>query len=316
MWFDSVLILPAAFGLDILLGDPRWLPHPIRWMGWAIQEFEPVFRKLRLSRVVSGGLFALLLIAAAFGTAYLLCRVAGLIHPAARWLVEVVLIYFCIASKSLAESATKVALRLMRDGVPAARREVAMIVGRDTRQLSGPGIVRGAVETVAENTVDGITAPLLFAAIGGAPLAVAYKMFNTLDSMVGYKNDTYAEFGKVSARIDDIANFIPARLTVPVIALAAQILNGTGRRSLATAGAEGAHHSSPNAGHPEAAFAGALGVKLNGPNYYHGKLVDKPYIGLDFKAPVIMDVFRAADLMLLTSLMWVALGALVHLFLY
>ena len=188
----------------------------------------------------------------------------------------------------------------------AAKGKVAMIVGRDIDHYKEEGLARATVETVAENLVDGVTAPLLFAAIGGAPLALAYKMINTLDSMVGYKNEAYHLFGKASARIDDILNYIPARLTAPIIALAAQMLSGCGERSLKTAVCEGANHRSPNAGYPEAAFAGALALKLNGPNYYNGKLVDKPFIGVRFGRSTPGHIKKACDLMMLSSLLWLA----------
>ena len=193
---------------------------------------------------------------------------------------------------------------LVQKKVNQARKKVSLVVGRDVDGYDEAGIARAVVETVAENLVDGITAPLFFAAVGGAPLAMAYKMTNTLDSMVGYKNETYLRFGKASAGIDDIANYIPARLTVAVIALASQALSGRGARSLKTALTEGAHHSSPNAGYAEAAFAGALAVKLNGPNYYHGKLVDKPYIGIHFGRTLPGHIKKACDLMLLSSFLW------------
>jgi adenosylcobinamide-phosphate synthase len=190
---------------------------------------------------------------------------------------------------------------LVQGAVDQARQKIALIVGRDVDNYDGAGIARAAVETVAENLVDGVLAPLFFAAIGGAPLAMAYKMVNTLDSMVGYKSETYQQFGKAAARIADLFNYIPARLSVPIIAVVSQILLGTGQRSLITAVTEGAHHSSPNAGYAEAAFAGALAVKLNGPNYYHGKLVDKPYIGLRFGNVIPGHIKKACDLMLLSS---------------
>jgi adenosylcobinamide-phosphate synthase len=196
---------------------------------------------------------------------------------------------------------------LQRKQVQAAKNKVAMIVGRDIDSYNEEGLARATVETVAENLVDGVTAPLFFAAIGGAPLALAYKMVNTLDSMVGYKNDTYLQFGKASAKIDDVFNYIPARLTVPVVALTAQILAGRGERSLMTAVCEGANHASPNAGYPEAAFAGALAVKLNGPNYYNGRLVEKPYIGVRFGRSSPEHIKKACDMMILSSFLWVIL---------
>jgi adenosylcobinamide-phosphate synthase len=168
-------------------------------------------------------------------------------------------------------------------------------------------MARAAVETVAENLVDGVISPLFFAAIGGAPVAMAYKMANTLDSMIGYKNEKYLYFGRAAAWLDDVLNYVPARLSVPVIALAAQLLAGKGARAFETAVKEGANHSSPNAGLPEAAFAGALAVKLNGPNTYNGKLVDKPYIGVHFGQTKIEHIKRSCDLMMLSSILWLGI---------
>ena len=165
-------------------------------------------------------------------------------------------------------------------------------------------ISRATVETVGENLVDGVISPLFYAAIGGAPLAMAYKMINTLDSMIGYKNDKYRDFGKLAARIDDVANFIPARLSIPVISLAAQIIDRKGVRTFQTALSEGANHTSPNAGYSEAAFAGALGIRLGGPNYYHGRIVSKPFLGIPFTQINSNHNKKACDLMLLSTLIW------------
>jgi adenosylcobinamide-phosphate synthase len=178
-----------------------------------------------------------------------------------------------------------------------------MIVGRDVERYGADDIARATVETVAENVVDGVLSPLFFAAIGGAPLALAYKMVNTLDSMVGYKNPRYLLFGRAAARIDDAANFLPARLSVGLIALACRLVAGaSSRRALATGWREGANHASPNAGYPEAAFAGALGVRLNGPNSYHGVLVEKPYIGVGLGSVTLGHIRQACRLMTWTSL--------------
>jgi adenosylcobinamide-phosphate synthase len=185
-----------------------------------------------------------------------------------------------------------------------AKAKVALIVGRDVTDYQEDGIARAAVETVAENLVDGVISPLFFAIIGGAQLAMVYKMVNTLDSMVGYKNEKYLCFGKASARLDDVLNYIPARLSVPIIALASQLLTGQGARSFETTVKEGAQHSSPNAGLSEAAFAGALAVKLNGPNTYNGKLVQKPYIGIHFGKTTTEHIKKACDIMMLSSFLW------------
>lgn len=301
-------ILPFAFFIDLIFGDPHFRHHPVRWMGKAIEWFEPRFRRLSqtlsIGLAVSGGLFAITLILLTWATAAGVLEAARLMHPGAGIALEVLMIYFCISARSLESAGMEIRGILMEGNLKQAKEKLAMIVGRDVRNLSKEGVARAAVETVAENLVDGVIAPLFFAALGGGPLVMAYKMVNTLDSMVGYKNDVYRKFGTAAARIDDAANFIPARLSVPVIALGAQILAKKGRSAFAVARREGRRHASPNAGFPEAAFAGALSVRLGGPNVYHGKMVRKPYIGLRFGAVKIGDIGRACDLMMLSSLLW------------
>ena len=306
-WLTAWHMLPAAFVLDIILGDPHYLPHPVRWMGKAIEKLEPPFRRLDMNPVISGALYAAALILGTWLLAFLVLAAAHRLHPLIETLVDIILIYYCISIRSLNDAAMEVKQCLQQKTVQAARDKVAMIVGRDIDNYQADGLARATVETVAENLVDGVIAPLFFAAIGGAPLALAYKMTNTLDSMVGYKNPIYHEFGKASARIDDILNYIPARLSVPLIALAAQILSGCGERSLKTAVCEGAHHASPNAGYPEAAFAGALALRLNGPDYYNGKRVDKPYIGVRFGQSSPGHIKKACDIMMLSALLWLLL---------
>ncbi|NNG02104.1 MAG: cobalamin biosynthesis protein CobD [Desulfobacteraceae bacterium] len=296
-------IIPLAVVLDLMIADPLFLPHPIRWMGLAIERFEPVFRPLRIHPGSSGFLFAAVLIGATWTITWLVVRTAFLIHPWVGGGVEVILVFYCISARSLEKAAMAVWERLIGRDLDGARRSVGMIVGRETGHLTEKGVARAAVETVAENYVDGFLSPLFFAVIGGAPLAMTYKMINTLDSMIGYKNDRYAEFGKAAARIDDVANYIPARLSFLFIALAARMLNKSGSSSLATALAEGKNHTSPNAGFPEAAVAGALRVRLNGPNVYHGEVVDKPYIGKSFPEVAFKHIKQACDLMLLASLL-------------
>ncbi|MCF8070283.1 MAG: adenosylcobinamide-phosphate synthase CbiB [Desulfobacterales bacterium] len=304
-------ILLAAFALDFILGDPRWMPHPIRWMGNAIDAMEPLFRSLIPDITVAGGIFAVTLIGGTWIITYTVIALAYKVHPALSVIIEIILIYYCISAKSLEKAAMDVSNALKAKNLEEAKQKVSMIVGRETGNLSEDGVARAATETVAENLVDGFISPIFFAAIGGSPMAMAYKMINTLDSMVGYKNETYFQFGKVAAKIDDIANFIPARLSVSVIAFAAQILYGKGKRAFKTAFVEGSNHASPNAGYSEAAFAGALAIRLGGPNCYHGSLVEKPYIGTRFGRIKIDHIKKACDLMLLSSVIWTGILSLI-----
>jgi adenosylcobinamide-phosphate synthase len=297
------LLIPAAFAMDAVVGDPRGLPHPIRWMGRGIEILEPVFRKYIKNEYLSGTLFALSLIVGCWTLTLLVVMGASHIHPTVGVGLEVLFIFFSLSARSLSDAGTEIYL-LLRDGrVDTARSKLSMIVGRDVSPYGGGDIARASVETVAENFVDGVLSPLFFAAIGGAPLAMAYKMVNTLDSMIGYKNPRYLRFGRAAARIDDLANFIPARLSVIIISFAARLLTADqGRAALITAIKEGSHHESPNAGYPEAAFAGALGVKLNGPNYYGGVLVDKPYIGVDLGTAKVHHIQKSCELMMFAAI--------------
>ena len=305
--YGLLIILPAAFLLDLILGDPQVLHHPIRWMGKAIELLEPAFRKRSKNLKVSGTFFAIVLILSAWLISFVIVTSSDKLHPILGLLVETVLIYWCISAKSLRQSAMEVSKTLVAGKIEEAKKKVSLIVGRDVEKLTERGIVKSTIETVAENLVDGVISPLFFAVIGGAPLAIAYKMVNTLDSMVGYKNEKYINFGKAAARIDDISNYIPARLSVPIISLAAQILSRKGLNAFKTATLEGKNHSSPNAGFPEASFAGAMNVKLGGPNYYHGRLVHKPYIGKLFGEADIKHIKKACDLMMLSSVIWLAI---------
>ena len=296
------LTLPAAFALDALVGDPPSLPHPIRWMGRAIERSEPFWRRTVASERLAGLLFAASLILGCWLVALLVIGLAWKAHALFGFVVETVLLFYCLSAKSLRQAALEIDRLLAAGEVDRARARVRMIVGRDVDRYGADDIARATVETVAENVVDGVLSPLFFAALGGAPLALAYKMVNTLDSMVGYKNPRYLLFGRAAARIDDAANFLPARLAVPLIALAARRVEGaSSRQALDTARREGKNHASPNAGYPEAAFAGALGVRLNGPNVYHGVLVDKPFLGAGFGPVTRAHIARACRLMTWTA---------------
>ena len=236
----SLWILPAAFALDLILGDPPFLPHPIRWMGNAIIHWEPRFRKLPVKYDPIRLSFCLIFDSIDLSASHICSSpFSDRLHPILGFLMETILVYYCISARSLKNAAMDVFQALHREDLETARQKIAMIVGRDVTTLDQQGITRAAVETVAENLVDGVLAPLFFAAIGGAPLAMAYKMVNTLDSMIGYKNEKYIDFGKTSARIDDVCNFIPARFSIPIIAISAQLLWKRGTSAFRTAIVEG-----------------------------------------------------------------------------
>ena len=297
-WF----IILAAFILDFILGDPKILPHPIIYMGKAIDFFESRFRKYFKNLLLSGFFFAAFLILSTWLMAFITIKLTISIHPVLGNIIQAILLFFCFSSTSLEKAAIRVFSALEENDIKKARKKVSMIVGRQTQTLDQNAITRASVETVAENFVDGFLSPLFFAMIGGVPLALAYKMVNTLDSMVGYKNDTYLLFGRASARIDDVANFIPARLSVLIISLSTFFFSfKRGLFSLKTGFSQGSLHKSPNAGYPEAAFAGALKIRLGGPNIYHGVLVEKPYIGKEFKDPEKGKIKQACDLMVFSS---------------
>ena len=307
----TVAAIAAGFLLDALLGDPRRIPHPVVAMGRAISWLEPRLRSAfpdsPAGKRGAGAVLALVLCAGSFGIAWAVIALAGAIHPLLGFAVEAWLCYQALAACELRRQSMRVVRELACGGLPAARKAVGMIVGRDTAVLDEPGVLKAAVETVAENTVDGIIAPLFFLLLGGAPLAMAYKAVNTLDSMVGYKHEKYRAIGMVSARLDDVANFLPARLSWLLLSLAAVLCREDGARALRTGWRDRYQHSSPNCAWPEATVAGALGIRLGGPNDYFGQRVEKPWIGDAVRDIAVDDISRTIRLMWVASSLALAL---------
>jgi adenosylcobinamide-phosphate synthase len=306
-------ILPAAYALDRLLGDPRWLPHPVVGMGKAITAIEAAIRRLVPPRRyrMAGLALPLLVACGSFALTWAALRLLAMVNPWLAAAAEAALIATTIAAKGLRDAGMEVCGHLRRGDLPAARRSLSMIVGRDTADLQSPDIVRGAVETVAENIVDAVVSPLFFALIGGAPLAMAYRAVNTLDSMVGYKNDKYIHLGWASARLDDIANYIPARLTALMLLAASWCLRLDAKGAWNAVRRDASGHPSPNSGYPEAAVAGALGVRLGGENSYHGVTSFRAYMGDKKRELEPEDIPRTAKLMFLVSGGFVLLGTLI-----
>ncbi|NPV91102.1 MAG: cobalamin biosynthesis protein CobD [Firmicutes bacterium] len=305
--------LAAAFLLDLALGDPRWLPHPVRMLGWLIARLEGLIRRafhgewgLRLG----GVLLAVSVVSAGYLSAWLLLQGAARLGEAAYHAVDIVLLYTLLCTRSLDLEARQVHTALVRQDIAGARHWLSRIVGRDTQDLTPPEVARGAVETVAENLVDGIISPLLFILIGGAPLGMAFKAVSTLDSMVGYRNERYRHLGWASARLDDIANWIPARLAGWVIIPLAAWLTGLSLRgSWRVVLRDSKNHSSPNSGWSEAAFAGALGIQVGGTNYYFGKPVFKPTIGDGAAVIAPEHIIGAIRIMYVSSVLALLIGS-------
>ena len=299
----SALLL--GFLLDLLLGDPRWLPHPVRAMGALIAALEPplrrVFPKSPRGELAAGGVLVVLVCALSVGGAVLLLWLCGQIHPLLAFAAQVVLSYQLLAARALRDESMKVYGALRRGSLEDARRAVSMIVGRDTDRLEEEGVAKAAVETVAENTSDGVIAPLLFLALGGVPLGIFYKAVNTMDSMVGYQNERYLYFGRAAARLDDVVNFIPARLSGLLMCLAARPAGLDGGNAFRVFCRDRRNHKSPNSAQTEAAAAGALSVRLAGSAYYFGQLVEKPTIGDPLRPVEAGDIIRVNRLMYLTA---------------
>ncbi|MBW4083479.1 adenosylcobinamide-phosphate synthase CbiB [Paenibacillus sp. S150] len=306
------VILFAAYVLDRIVGDPRSLPHPVVLMGKAITAIERLVRRFAsqphaLKR--AGVLLPLLVAGGAWVLTAVLVWLLSRLSPWLAWTAEVWLISTTIASKGLKDAGMAVYAELRKGDVPAARKALGMIVGRDTTQLESPDIVRGTVETVAENIVDAIISPLFFALLGGAPLAMAYRAVNTLDSMVGYKNDKYRDLGWASARLDDLANYIPARITALLLVLCARLLRLDWRSSRRIVRRDARRHPSPNSGYPESAVAGALGIRLGGENVYHGVASFRAYMGDPLRTMEPEDIILASRLMLCSSTVFACLCA-------
>lgn len=304
-----------AFLLDAAIGDPRRLPHPVVWMGRLISFLEKRLYKASLSSrnlLWRGALLMLLVLAAVYGISFSLISFFSFIHPLVGAGFTVVLLATTFAARSLHQAAEAIYRSLQEGKLSQARQATAMVVGRDTAQLDAQEISRAAVETVAENTVDGVTAPLFYALLGGAPLALLYKAVNTMDSMLGYRNHRYLWFGRAAAKLDDVANWLPARLTVPVMLLAAALLRLDMRAGLSAFRRDGKKHPSPNSGLLEAVVAGALGVTLGGENWYGGKKCQRIPLWQEGRPPKANDIKQAVALMWLTSVLFLLAGLLLR----
>lgn len=308
---DRKSLLAASYALDWLIGDPEWMPHPVRGMGWAIASGERILRKLgsgKRRELAAGGLLAATVPLASALAARRILRAVHTRQRSLGWVVEVWLAATCLAMRNLLDEAAHVLRALDAGDLVLARRQLARIVGRDTDSLNETEICRAVIETLAESFSDGIIAPLFYLALGGVPAGIAYKAVNTLDSMIGHRDAKYLWFGRGAARLDDVANWIPARASAILICVAARIVcgPGSGFRAARIWLRDGSLHDSPNAGQVESAMAGALGVRLGGSNCYDGECIESPVLGNEFYEPHRSAVGRALKVVAVASLLGVA----------
>lgn len=312
-----ILITFCGFILDLILGDPHHFPHPVRVIGYFITKGEKIIRglfsKTKKGERIGGTLLVLSVIVLTLGIVVLVLKLAYSIHYLVGFVVEVILCYQALATKSLKDESMEVYDALKKHDLEEARYAVSMIVGRDTKALTEEGVAKATIETVAENTSDGIIGPLFYLLIGGVPLAYVYKAINTLDSMIGYQNERYQYFGTFGAKLDDVVNYIPARLSAYIMILASMLCRLDAKRAYAVYKRDRYNHKSPNSAHTEAVCAGALGIQLAGDAYYFGKLCSKPTIGDAVRPVETEDIKRTNKLMYATCILTLIVLSIIRL---
>lgn len=307
----------AGFILDLIFGDPHWLPHPICLIGNLIGFLDKKLRRMlapgETALLLGGALMVIIVLVLTFAVPFAVLTLAEQVNPWLRFALETVMCYQIFATKCLRDESMKVYTALKDNDLVDARLKLSWIVGRDTKELDAAEVTKGAVETVAENTADGIIAPMFYMFIGGAPLAFLYKGINTMDSMVGYKNDKFLYFGRCAAKLDDVANFIPARITGILMILASYFLNMNAAGAWKIFWRDRYNHLSPNSAMTESVTAGALNIQLGGDHYYFGKLVHKDTIGDNIRPVVAEDIVAVNNLLYMTAVISLLLFSLVYL---
>src|SRR5215468_204994 len=301
---SSATLLVSAFLLDLAVGDPRWLPHPVVLMGKFISRGERFLWSGAAGRDFFAGMaLSLVLLTIVVGATWMVLYSVALLPPMIGFLLTAGLASTTLAMRGLLDAVRQIETPLRSDNLVKARENLAHIVGRETATLNEDKILRASLESLAENTNDGIVAPLFYLFLGGVPMAIVYKAVNTLDSMIGYRSERYLYFGKFAARLDDVVNFIPARLTAFIMVIATFLVRLNGSLALRILRLDHANHLSPNAGYPEATLAGALGIRLGGPSIYFGKEIWKPTMGDEF-TPVNIEMLKEArSLCLVTAIL-------------
>ena len=313
----TLIAIVAGFILDLIFGDPHSLPHPICLIGNFISFLERNLRKIfgfsNNGLLFGGGVLVLIVISTCFVLPYALLYLAGMVNPWLAFALETLMFYQIFATKCLRDESMKVYYALQKGDLDEARLMLSWIVGRDTKNLSEAEVTKGAVETIAENTADGIIAPMFYMFLGGAPLAFLYKGINTMDSMVGYKNEKYLYFGRCAAKLDDVANFIPARITGLLMIAAAYFLNLDAERAWKIFRRDRYNHLSPNSAMTESVAAGALNIQLGGGHFYFGKWVHKDTIGDDIRPVKAEDIVATNNLLYMTAILSLILFTLIYL---
>lgn len=301
----SLVALVMGYILDLIFGDPYWMPHPVRFIGNLISILEKVIRrfmpKTKRGEYIGGIILTVMVVSISMVIPLVIILMAKSINTYLALTVETFMCYQILATKSLKIESMKVYDELAKNDLPSARKAVSMIVGRDTKDLTFSGVAKAAVETVAENTSDGIIAPMIFIAIGGAPMGFFYKAINTMDSMVGYKNEKYINFGRFAAKLDDVVNYLPARISAYQMILSSFFLRYDYKNAFKIYKRDRYNHASPNSAQTESVCAGALDVQLAGNAYYFGKLYEKPTIGDDIREINYDDIKKANRLLYCTS---------------
>ena len=312
----TVWAVLGGFVLDALFGDPAWLPHPVVYMGKAISKLEKFLRprlpKTPQGELLGGAIVAFCLPVGTFLLTGLVCWGAARLHPLLGLAVQMFWCGQALAARGLVQESTNVYKELKKPDLPGARKAVSRIVGRDTAELTAEGVTKAAVETVAENASDGVIAPLLYMLIGGAPLALTYKAINTMDSMLGYKNEKYLYFGRIPAKLDDAANYLPSRLAALLWVAAAAFTHNDAKGAWKIWRRDRRRHASPNSAQTESACAGALGVQLAGPAYYFGQYYPKLTIGDALRPIEPEDILRANRMMYVASSFALAWGCAIR----
>ena len=311
-----VLPMIIGFVIDLILGDPYTLPHPIRLIGTLISRLEKFTRK-HFKDLRAGGVFlAVTVLVLSTAIPFLMLFVFYKLSMIVGIIAESIFCYYMIAPKCLSDESMKVYRAINENDTEKARKAVSMIVGRNTASLDESGIIRAAVETVAENTSDGVTAPIMYMSFGGASLGFFYKAVNTMDSMIGYKNEKYADLGRFAAKLDDVLNFIPSRLTAIAMIISAYILGFNGRNAFKIWKRDRRKHASPNSAQTESVCAGALEIRLAGDAYYFGELHKKEYIGDDNRPVENEDIKRANKLMYCTTIIVLIISLIFRAFVF